>query len=116
MATEEREALQELITEAHQVMKDLRVLLRQCQLATEILETRARAAVDEEIGTIVKESLDTYGVAMSEAINKAEQAVFARFDELGALLLGETKRAMRQGDTLEDQAAMVRKIIEERGY
>lgn len=112
----ERETLAELISDAHVVIKDLKQLTRQCQAAVEILETRARTAVDEEIGAIVKQQLSAYEDSVRTAIDVATASVYERFTQIADILLNETKRAVRDGDTAADQARLVRKIIEERGF
>jgi hypothetical protein len=116
MASEERETLTELITEAHQVTKDLRTLLRQAQLAQGILERTAREAVDESITAIVEEGLAAYSLAIDDAIKTSTESVYNRFTELSAILLGETKKAIRSGDSVEDQIAAVRRVLHDRGY
>jgi len=116
----EAETLQELLTEAHGVIKDLRAQTRVTKLVIEELQAVVHAQVTRDmaaqIDTVVKEELADYHAAMMKAIAETEAAIQGRFDRIARIMLGETKTAIRQGETLEDSAAKIRQIIEDRGF
>ncbi len=79
--------------EAHEVLKDLRILLREIREAiTDADEARmkligaiaytAQAEVDERIESAISTGLEGYADAIEEAIKDAEEHVYQRFENL----------------------------------
>ncbi len=83
--------------EANEVLAELKQTLKALQKERSVIERLILNGFDELIRDQVAESLKTYQVSVDQAIKNATDAVFARFDQLSALLLGETKDRKRRG-------------------
>jgi len=116
--SEEREALQELIAEAHRVMKDLTHLLRDVRKAEDSLRDAVEDELTKNLSTqvdgITASYLATYGNAIMEAIDGATKEVHTRFELLADILVGETKTNKRTGRSLEDTVRDALKVTGEK--
>jgi hypothetical protein len=96
----ELKQLRELIREAHECIKEMRHLKKECEDA----ERRAVLALSDSYRShmelVVKQGLESYQGELTKAINDATDRVYARFDQLGDMLLGETKKLKRRGQSL----------------
>lgn len=114
--SEDVDALIVRTREAHEVLKDLKTVLREVQdtikFAQEIqvkLLTEVAAVVDDAIGAAVDVGLENYSKSIENAIEHAESAVYRRFDIIAGILLGEQDE---DGSVpMEDAARVVRKSM-----
>jgi hypothetical protein len=83
------QALREAIQEAHGLLKDL----KQTKRTIEMLIAGVEEKLEEEVRTQVAGLED----ATNKAIQKSTAAVFARFDQLAAILMGETDKDKKAG-------------------
>lgn len=90
--------------EAHQNIKDLRALIREAEeykagvekMTNDTIES-IHDTVEDLINQTVAEGLEAYQEKIMEAIERTTDAVYARFDSLANILLGE----VRPGETME---------------
>jgi len=94
-AREAAAELREATRAAHEATAGLRELVRDGRALLE----QIGPMVEDAYGQQVAEGLDRYKDTLAQAIDKAEQAVYARFDQTVAALLGDD---MRDGERLED--------------
>jgi hypothetical protein len=101
---DEVEELRAATREAHEAMKDLKVLMRECRA----LIAEAEVAAEREVVTQVKEAVEVglaaHGEAITEAIEQAETLIYQRFAQIGDILMGEHK-GTRQGSAIKELAA-----------
>lgn len=86
-AEEDADALRVLIREAHTVMKDLKVLIKEAKEVSGVLSATLPNILGEQIERAVEVGLATYNQAIDTAIKEAEQAVYERFDSIAEQLL-----------------------------
>lgn len=86
--------LKEATREANEVLKDLRRAIKE---GRKLVDDAAEAAISERMKPVVKEGLDEFGQALEKAIKVATDGVFARFDQIADMLLGEDKASKRKG-------------------
>jgi putative cell wall-binding protein len=98
----EAEELRAATREAHEVLKDLRQVVREAKVVRNSLHASAEKALEDGINATVEASLEKYRDTIEKAIEEATKAVFDRFDTLADHLMGETKKAKRQGKSLFD--------------
>ncbi|MET7982540.1 hypothetical protein [Streptomyces sp. NPDC005281] len=82
--------LRELIREAHGVLKDIR---REKREARELLPL----LTDELFSDEVKKQLAALNKVTKQAMDDAVARVFKKFDELGAIVMGEDRISRRKG-------------------
>lgn len=105
--TKDIERLVELNREAHEAIKDLSRLLKEAKEYQRGVQTLIdssikdiKVTVDEIIGDVVEVGLAAYEQKIMEAIDGATDRIYARFDSLGDIILGEMTP---QDQTLEMQ-------------
>lgn len=101
-------ALKEATREANEVLGDIKRTLRE---AREFAEVEVPKMVKATVEPIVEENLASWKVALDESIEKSTQAVYARFDVIADLLLGEDRKSKKLGMPTVQQ--MVEKRIED---
>lgn len=116
----DQEKLRSLTREAHEAIKDLRLLLREVDGKQKELEQARQALADDIVAVIndefedvmekaAKAQIDGMAVATSAAILKTEEAIFDRFDTIARLLLGEDEET-----TILQEAKRVRYLREQK--
>lgn len=110
-ATQAAKQLREAITEAHQLLKDIRAerrdLLEQraeIQKFVDGLPNRMTDLVTQSMADHIRMGLESYDQALGEAIDKATARVYGRFDTLASIMLGE-----RDSPSQESIAVQVRR-------
>ncbi len=97
-----------LIREAHEVMKDLRQTMRDAGRIRADVALLAKTAAEDVVDPVIASTLETYQATIAAAIESATEAVYARFDTIADLLLGETKsQRRRHGESLPETAARI---------
>lgn len=105
---EEIKNLEAAIREAHTLLKDLRAATKDAKDAIVQVRAVARSVFEEEMAAQVDAGLKSYAEGIGKSIDEATEAVFHRFDTIANTLLGEGKRARKQGQTA------LRDLIEEK--
>jgi hypothetical protein len=115
--SEETETLQELLREAHEVLKDLRAANKEARRLVDAMPSLVKEAVGALLLEAANSELVAYHEAMGRAIEAATTKVYDRFDQLGKMLLGETAKAnaILVETSMENHIRAVRKVIEDRG-
>lgn len=118
------EILREATRDANAAVKDLRQMKREVEEASKeaqrALAGMLTASIEEMknyteklIKAKISEEVATFKPAIDSAIKRAEEAVFARFDEIGAILLGEKGAdGKRNGVGLTDVAKKYREMVD----
>jgi hypothetical protein len=114
--SDEADTLVDLLRQAHEVMGDLRRLIKEAQAVVDSIPKRAMDEVGDLLIAASEKELVAYHQGVEESIQDAQQAIFDRFDSIANIILNVSKRTIRQGETAEDAAQQIRKIIEERGF
>lgn len=96
-ADEKVALLREATREANMALKDLKGAIREGRELQQSLQTAAKVAVDEQLAPVVETGLMEFRRDLDVAISKSTEAVFARFDEITDMLMGETDRDRRAG-------------------
>lgn len=105
---EEAEILRTATREAHEAMKGLRDMIREANRASERLLAVSREVFDERMNATVKQGLAEYHESIGKAITEATDRVYARFDTLADIMLGEAKYQKRKEPTLLEYAEAIR--------
>ena len=104
----EVEDLRAATREAHEAMKDMRLLMRdaRCLIADiqEATSTQINEKVSDEIRAAVFLNMEGHQQAISEAIEEATALVYKRFSEIGDILMGDDRNAKRAGSAIHDLA------------
>jgi len=88
-----RDELRELLSEAHGVSKDLNRLIREAkQEISKLAYEEIEKQMSQALGEAVKAGLDEYQSRIKEAVDRATDAVFKRFDILTAIMMGRGKQ------------------------
>jgi len=108
---EDADALRVLIREGHEVMKDLRRVIREAEEKKDGLIALVPMLTSERIEQSVQEQLAGFGVTLDLAIKDAESSIFDRFDALQKVLMSEDKQSVEEGEVpLKDYVRIVRKL------
>lgn len=97
MSEEELAALREATKRAHEVLKDLRQMVREAKDLVQVIDKAAGVAVEQRVQPAVDQGLEEFSEALKTAIDDGTEAVFKRFDTISDTLLGEDKASRRQG-------------------
>lgn len=96
-------AVKEATREANEAIQGLREIMREAKRYKKDIEEATQKAVDERVSEAVAIGLEAFNEALGKAIDGATEKTYARFDELTALLLGETKSQRRRlGESLPE--------------
>jgi hypothetical protein len=109
LPNDEEERLHALVQEAHGVLRDLRLAIKEAK--TLVAEEKTRTM--DEYGEVVRQGLEEFQEALGIATEDATQAVYDRFDLIAAILLGKDWESQREGRAPLDE--LVRRYIERRG-
>lgn len=105
---EEIEALKEATRAAHEVLKDIKQARRAAEQAKDELLSYVAAALEYGIEDIVKYSLEEYQAVINRHTELATEAVFSRFDQLEAIMLGETRsQRRRNGESIQEMVERI---------
>lgn len=96
MTDEKIEELKAATRSANEVLSDLKRTMKQVTQLLHQIEHRIDTAFEEKIAETVKETLDKYQTSLDQAVEDGTNAVLKRFDDLAAIMLGETKDQRRQ--------------------
>lgn len=77
--------------EAHEAMKDLRLLIKSMETVREELLDVSHQVFDQRLEEQTSLALKAYQDTVAKAIEDATQAVYKRFDTITDILLGERK-------------------------
>lgn len=87
--------LKEATREAHEAIKDLRALLKDCHSARQAMESTrdellslSHEVFDQRMNEQVEDGLNTYRQTLDKALEDSTDAVFARFDRLFRVMMG----------------------------
>lgn len=109
----EEQTLHELITEAHQVMKDLRGLIREAgevsKTMVELVQAEQRAALEEMVVPII----ETFVADFRENVDRIDEMIEKRYQEVFLTILDREGRAPKEGESPEDA---VKRVVRERGW
>jgi truncated hemoglobin YjbI len=89
--------LKEATRRAHEAIKDLKLAIREAQETSDEIKQMIHDEIYDRVDAEVAAGLDDYKTVLSEAIDKATDKVFARFDYLADILMGEDKQSQRKG-------------------
>lgn len=105
---DETEQLRAATREAHEAMKDMRLLMRDARCLIEDVHNAVtidiNERVSEQIRTAVRINMEGHQIAISEAIEEATSLVYKRFSEIGDVLMGEDRNAKRAGSAIHELA------------
>lgn len=99
--------LRELVREAHGVIKDLRLAIKEAKQIGSDLPDK----VKDYLGQAVSDGLTEYASTLELAIKNADDAVTKRFDMLAAIYLDEDPMSIAEGkETIYDIVARKKHI------
>jgi hypothetical protein len=96
----EAEQLREATREAHEAMKDMKCLMRECRALMDEMRVVAAREVNRTVHAEIQAGLAAHEKAIIEAVQDGTNAVYARFAELGDILLGEDRSSVRAGHSI----------------
>lgn len=96
-ALEEIAALKEATREAHEALKDLNAAFKKADQYRTELRVAVEVAVAERIEPVIKLEVQRLKEATDEAIERATEKTFERFDYLADLMLGADRANKKQG-------------------
>jgi len=103
--------LRDATREAHEAIKDLRQIMREAREIRADVVLLATTSAEEVVDPVIVAALERYQATIATAIESATTAVYARFDIIADLLLGETKKQRRRyGESLPETAAKIAEI------
>jgi hypothetical protein len=115
---DEIEDLREATRDAHAAVKDLRKVMGEWRAMKKEVEGLTEKAITEYVEPAVEVGLEAYQGAIMTAIERAEDAVYERFDKIANVLItGAEEEGAAQGDdrpSLEDYAQAIAVIRRER--
>lgn len=86
------------IREAHEILKDLKHMVKMAQQVRDEVMAAAGVLVNDAVEEAVGIGLDAYGKAIEIAIENATDAVYDRFDTLFENLMAVDKASVKKGD------------------
>lgn len=93
-----KQELRELVRDAHGAIKDMRKLLKELDEQRKETEKALETKVDERVGPLLEENLNHLAGQFKKFCDQSEERIYARFDQLGDILLGEDKQSKRKGE------------------
>ena len=103
--TEEVEQLRQATREAHEAMKDMRLLMRDARVLIAEIHEAASQDVHQIVGVFVRQGMDAHQKAIEDAIEDGTTLVYKRFAEIGDILMGEDRGSKRSGNAIKELAA-----------
>ena len=105
IVTEEVEQLRQATREAHEAMKDMKLLMRDARCLIADIREAAYQEVNAVVAVYVREGMAAHQRAIEDAIADGTNLVYQRFAELGDILMGEDRGSKKQGSAIKDLAA-----------
>lgn len=99
---DETEQLRQATREAHEAMKDMKALMRDCRVLIAEVETVAAKQVDRRIREAIEYGLAVHMTAIQDAIGDSEKMIYERFGKIADILLGEDRNARRAGSAIQE--------------
>jgi Sec-independent protein translocase protein TatA len=100
-----KQELRELVRDAHGAIKDMRKLLKEFEDYRKEAEVALQKQVDEHVGPLLEENLNHLTVQFKKFCDQSEERIYARFDQLGDILMGEDKQSKKKGERSLSQIA-----------
>lgn len=100
----EIEELRAATREAHEAMKDIRLLMRDARVLMAELNECIGMDVKSTLNTAVAVGMAAHQAAIEEAITEAERLIYERFGAIGDVLLGEDRNSARTGNAIREMA------------
>jgi hypothetical protein len=100
----EAEDLRQATREAHEAMKDMKLLMRDVRVVIAELHEAAGTDVRDLLDSAVKAGMQAHKDAIGDAIEEGTKMVFRRFAELGEAMLGEDRAGKRNGSAIKELA------------
>ena len=100
------------VREAHEALKDLRHVIKEAREVIKAVEAAANEEVADRVMPIIEGTLGGLGVAIDEAIVESEKRIYARFDKVADLLLGEDQATKRRGEPSLMDMARAAKLLD----
>lgn len=100
-ATEE---LRAATREAHEAMKDMKRLMRDVEDLLARLHIAAHREVNGMLAEAVRAGMAEHQAAVLAAIDDGTKMVYARFAEIGDILMGEDRDSKRAGSAIQELA------------
>jgi hypothetical protein len=97
---EKNEELKMTIREANESLKEIKRAIKEGEKLLESVDVMVKAKFDTLIEAQVIEKLASYDESMKEAVENGTNAVYRRFDLIADILLGETNRRKRDGESI----------------
>ena len=101
----EVEDLRAATREAHEAMKDLRLLMRDARVLIAEIHEAAYQEVNSIVGAFVREGMQAHQRAIEDAIEDGTNMVYRRFSEIGDILMGEDRGSKKSGSAIKELAA-----------
>lgn len=95
--TRETAELKAVIRMAHEAIKDLKACLKEAREVRDELKTAAAERVEGRLNDAVEAGLVELDKSIETAIEDSTQKVYARFDTIADILLGEDRKSTRLG-------------------
>jgi fructose-1,6-bisphosphatase/inositol monophosphatase family enzyme len=105
---DETEQLRAATREAHEAMKDMRLLMRDARCLITDIQQAVTTEVDKQVKDAVRATimvqLAVHHQALEESIDEATALVYKRFSEIGDVLMGEDRNPKRAGSAIHQLA------------
>lgn len=105
---DETEQLRAATREAHEAMKDMRLLMRDARCLIEDIReattVEVNKQVSDEVRMAIMANMAGHQQAISEAIEEATALVYKRFSDIGDVLMGEDRSSKRAGTAIQELA------------
>lgn len=103
------------IREAHEILKDLKQMIKVAQQVRDEVIGAASILVNDAIEEAIRIGLAAYGKAIETAIEDATDAVYDRFDTLFENLMAVDKASVKKGDpSVYDMLEAIRMVKQTR--
>lgn len=89
--------IRDALREGHALLRDLKAATREARDALAAVDQRIHDRIDEKLDREVADGLARYQSALEAAIERADAAVYKRFDTLADILMGEDPKSRREG-------------------
>lgn len=96
-ADQKLELLDKALKDANIVLADFKSTIREGKKLLADIDKVVASQVGDKVETVVADHIARLGEATQKAIEDAEKGVYARFDQVQAILLGEDKQSRREG-------------------
>jgi len=111
MVDEKIAQLKAATREANEAIQGMREAQRDGKKLLEEIKVAAEKSVDEYMDPAVEKAIQGLNEATSEAMANATQQVFASFDEIKELLLGQNRANLRRGEPTVEEMVRARVLV-----